>query len=88
MKWNYLYYRSFKSNLCDYNNTYILVRGDITVTAAPEKQVSFKNCTSFSKYISKIDGTTTDDAKDLDLVMPIYKLLEYSSKYSETTWIL
>ena len=77
-----------KSNICDYNNTYILVRGDITVTAAPETQVSFKNCTSFSKYISKIDGTTTDDAKDLDLVMPIYRLIEYSSKYSETTWIL
>ena len=77
-----------KSNLCDYNNTYILVRGDITVTAAPETQVSFKNCTSFSKYISKIDGTTTDDAKDLDLVMPIYRLIEYSSKYSGTKWIL
>ena len=33
-----------KSSLCDYNNAYILVRGNITVRAAPETQVSFKNC--------------------------------------------
>ena len=40
--------------------------------------------------ITKIDGTTTDNAEDLDLVMPIYNLLEYSSNYSDTTdslWI-
>ena len=36
-------------------------------------------------YLSKIDGTTIDDAEDLDLVMPMYNLTEYSLNYSETT---
>ena len=67
-----------KSNLCDYNDAYILVRGDITVVAAPATQVAFKNCAPFTKCITKIDGTTIDDAKDLDLVMPMYNLIEYS----------
>ena len=49
-----------KSNLCDYNDACILVRGDITVTAAPPTQV-FKNCAPFTKWITKIDGTTIDD---------------------------
>ena len=48
-------------------------------------QVSFKNCAPFTKCITKIDGATIDDAEDLDLVMPIYNLIEYSSNYSETT---
>ena len=37
-----------------------------------------------TKYVTKIDGTTVDDAEDLDLVMPMYHLIEYSSNYSET----
>ena len=51
------------SNLCNYNDAYILVRGDITVRAAP--------CAPFTKYITKIDWTTIDGDKDLDLVMPM-----------------
>ena len=47
-----------------------------------ETQVSFKNCVP---YITKIDGTTADDDEDLELVMLMYILLEYSSNYSETT---
>ena len=73
-----------KSNLCDYNYAYILVKGDITVTAAPAKQVSFKNSAPFNKCITKIDGTTIDDAEDLDLVIAMHTLIEYSSNYSET----
>ena len=53
-----------KSSLCEYNNSYILVRGDITVTAASETQVAFKNCAPFTKFITKIYDTTIDDAKD------------------------
>ena len=45
-----------KSNLCDYNNAYILVR------AALATQVAFKNFAPFTKYITNIDGTTIDDA--------------------------
>ena len=74
-----------KSNLCDYNDAYILVRGDITVIAAPTTQVAFKNCAPFTKCITKIDGTTIDDAEDLDLAMLMYNLIEQSSNYTETT---
>ena len=74
-----------KSNLCDYNDVYILVKSDITIAAAPAEPVGFKNCSPFTKCITKIDGTTLDDAEDLDLVMSMYNLIEYSSNYSEIT---
>ena len=74
-----------KYNLCGYSDAYILVSGDITVTAAPEIQVAFKNRAPFTKCITKVDGTTIDVAKDLDLVMPMNNLLKYCSNYSETT---
>ena len=73
-----------KSHLCDYNDAYILIRGNITVTAARAAQVAFKYCAPSTKCITMIDGTTIDDAEDLDLVMPMYNLIEYSSNYSET----
>ena len=47
--------------------------------------MSFKNCVPFTKCITKIDGTTIDDAEYLDLVMPMYNLIKYNSNYSETT---
>ena len=73
-----------KSNLCDYNDIYILLRGDITVDASDETEVIFKNCAPFTKCITIIDGITIDDAEDVDLVMPMYNLLEHRSNYSET----
>ena len=47
---NQIFYNTevLKSNLCDCKDIYILVRGDITVTAAPETQVSFKSCAPFT----------------------------------------
>ena len=60
-----------KSNLCDHNDVYILVWNNIIVIAAPAAQVSFKNCVPFTKCITKIDGTTIDDAEDLDLAMSV-----------------
>ena len=60
---------ALKYNLCDCSYTYILVRGDITVTATPATQVLFKNCAPFTKCITKVDRTTIDDTEDLDLVM-------------------
>ena len=74
-----------KSNVCNYSDAYILVKGNITVIAAPATQGTFKNCTPFIKCITKIDGTTIDDVEDLDLVMPMYNVIEYSSNYSKTT---
>ena len=43
-----------KANLCDYNDAYILVRGDNTITTAPATQVAFKNCAPLTKCITKV----------------------------------
>ena len=64
-----------KSNFCDYSNTYIIVRGNVTIVAHQVTQLAFKNWTPFTKCITKIDGTTIDDAEHLDLVMPMYNLI-------------
>ena len=74
-----------KSNFCDYNDAYILVRANITIAGDNGTQVAFKNCAPFIKYITKINGTTIYDAGDLDLAMPICNLLQYSSHYSDAT---
>ena len=74
-----------KFNLCDYNDAYILVRGNITITGHQVTQVALKNCAPFIKCITKIQGTTIDYVENIDLVMLMYNLIEYSSNYSETT---
>ena len=56
--------------------------GDITVVGDSWAQLAFKNCWPFIMYITKVNRTTIDDAEDLDLVMPMYTLLEYNSNYS------
>ena len=61
----------WKGNLCDYNDAYILVKGDITVTAVHATKVAFRNCGAFTKCITKIDATTINDAEYLYLVMPM-----------------
>ena len=71
-----------KSNLCDYNDVYILARGDSTIIG---HDVTHKIWTTFTKCITKVDGTTVDNAEDLDVAMPMYNLLEYSSNYYDTT---
>ena len=48
-------------------------------------KVAFKNCAPITKCITKIDETEIDDAEDLDLVLPLNNLLEYSSNYSDMT---
>ena len=47
--------------------------------------MAFKNCVPFTKCITKIYGTTINDAEDLDLVMLMYNHIEYNSNYSEST---
>ena len=64
--------------LCDHNNAKISLKDDITVTAAPATQVAFNNCVPFTKWVTKIDRTKIDYAEGLDLVMPMYNLIEYS----------
>ena len=85
-----------RSNLCDYADAYILVKGTITVTGAgdddaakwldaKDKGVIFKNCVPFTKFISRINDTDIDNAQDIDIVMPMYNLIEYSDNYSKTS---
>ena len=62
-----------------------MVRGNITFIADLTTQVAFKNCAPFTQCTTKIDGRTIDEAEDLDLVKPMYNLLEYSLNFSETT---
>ena len=82
-----------RSSLCDYSDAYILVKGNITVnnTAADgaaanntNKKVIFKNCAPFTNCISKINNTQIDNAEYIDIVMPMYTLIEYSDSYSKT----
>ena len=85
-----------RSNLCDYANAYILVKGTITIAGAENddatkraeergKGVTFKNCAPFTKCMSRINNTDIDNAQDIDIVMPIFNLIEYSDNYSKTS---
>ena len=102
-----------RSDLCDYSDAYIVVKGNVfvdkkTFTAddfeAPnntatiatatnnvndnafgEKRLIFKNNAPFINCTSKINCVKTDNAEDLDVVMPMYNLLEYSKNYRKTT---
>ena len=83
-----------KPCLCDYSDAYILVKRTITVNnTAPagatvnktNKKVVFKNCDPSINCISEINNTKVDNAKDIDIVMPVYNLIEYSDNYSKTS---
>ena len=74
-----------RSDLCDFSDAHVVVKGNITVTnpdnAKRNKSVVFKNNAPFINCISKINGVQIDNAEGLDIVMPMYNLLEYSKKY-------
>ena len=85
-----------RSNLCDYSDVYILAKGTITVTAPGDNNIEdntrdkknrpliLKNNTPFVSCITRINGELIEDADDLDIVMPMYNLLEYSKNYRKT----
>ena len=84
------------SSSCDYSDPYILVSGTITITGAGNndamrpldernKGVIFKNCEPFTDCISEINNTQIDNAKYIDVAMPMYNLIEYSDNYSKTS---
>ena len=81
------------SSLCDYSDAYILVKGTITVqnTAAVnnvgEKEI-FKNSASFTNCKTEINNTEVDNAKDIDIAIPMYNLIEHSDNYSRTSGYL
>ena len=82
------------SSLFDYGDACVLVKGTITINNTPvagadanntKKKVIFKNCAPFTNCISEINNTQIDNAKDLDILMPTYNLIEYSDNYSKTS---
>ena len=83
-----------RSDLCDYSDAYILVKGKITVNIVTpganvrnkrNRPLAFKNNAPFISCISKINGKLIENAEDLDIVMPMYNLFEYSENYRKTT---
>ena len=85
-----------RSNLCDNSDTYILVKATITVTAPGvnnnannirdkrNRPVILKNNAPFVSCITRINGELIEGADDLDIVMSMYNLLEYSKNYRKT----
>ena len=82
-----------RSDSCDYADAYILVNGTITVTAnagannirdKKNRKLILKNNAPFVSCITRINGELIEDADDLDVVMPMYNLLEYSKNYRKT----
>ena len=85
-----------RSNLCDYCDASILVKGTITVTAPGvnngannirdkrNRPLILKNNAPFVSIITRINGELIEDADDLDIVMSMYNLLEYSKNYRKT----
>ena len=75
-----------RSNLCEYSDAYILVTGHITATGDnANAKVAFKNCAPFTKCVTHINDEHVDNADNLDIVMPMYNLIEYSDNYSDTS---
>ena len=79
-----------RSDLCDYSDAYVWVKGTITVThpndnANFNKKLTLKNNAPFISCISKINGQLVENAEDLDIVIPMYNLLEYSNYYEKTS---
>ena len=83
-----------RSDLCNYSDAYVLVSGTITVTAnagtnnirdKKNRSVILKNNAPFISCITRTNGELIEDAYDLDIVMPMYNLLEYSKNYRKTT---
>ena len=82
-----------RSDLFDFSDAYIVVKGTITLTKTDERRFidirnrlsAFKNNAPFTNCISKINNVLIDNAEDLDVVMPMYNLLEYSKNYIKTT---
>ena len=87
--WNWIETPLLKSDLCDFGDAYIVVKRNIFVAEPDEairnKSLAFRNNAPFINCISKIIGIQLGNAEDLDHVMAMYNLLEYSKNYKRTT---
>ena len=79
-----------RSDLCDYSDAYIAVKGHITLEGDNDankrnKNLAFKNNAPFINCVSKVNGVKIDNAEYLDVVMAMYNLLEYGKNYRKET---
>ena len=83
-----------RSSFCGYSDAYVLVEGTITVTNSAAagagvnntiKKLIFKNYAPFTDCITKINNTEVDDVQKIDVVMPMYNLIEYTDDYLKTS---
>ena len=79
-----------RSSFCYHNDAYVFIKGNITVNNNARagaaaynigKKVIFKNCAQFTGCIGKINNEQIDNAECIDIVMPMYNLIEYSEVY-------
>ena len=78
--------RVLKPNLCDYSEAYILVDRAIRADAADANiRLALKNCAPFTKCNLEINDEHVDTAENLDIVMPMYNLIEYSHNYQDSS---
>ena len=75
-----------KPFLCCYPDAYVLVTGDITATCGnANTKVACKNCAPFRRCVSHINDEHVETAENLDIIMPMYNLLEYSDNYADSS---
>ena len=80
-----------RSDLCDYSEAYVWVKGNVgakdttSYSNTTQNLFVFKNNAPFLSCVSKINGKLVENAEDLDVVMPMYNLLEYSKNYQKTS---
>ena len=72
-----------KPNLCDYSDAYILV-----TAVAADTNVAFKNCAPFTRCATHISDEHIETVENLDIIMPMYNLIEYSGNYSDSSGCL
>ena len=78
--------RVLKPNLCDYAEAYILVDGTIRGTGRNNNtRLALKNCATFTKCNLEINDEHVDTAENLDIVTPMYNLIEYSDNYQDSS---
>ena len=91
-----LCYYVIMASLCHYSDTYTLIKGRITITGAGDdaaarqaeeinKGVIFKKCAPFTNCKSETNNTKIDNAEGIDIVVPVYNLIEYSDDYTKTS---
>ena len=76
---------TIKSNLCDYSDVFILVKGNITLNSDINTHIAFKNCAPFSTCTAKINDAFVVETNHVYIAIHMYSLIEYSDNYSDTS---